>query len=247
MAEDLSEGIVAAAQKLNEFDASNKLFCLVTTEVTNPNTFYAEINFNLYERDKSSIYDSYDAATVAALEGGEFMTREPCVEAFVKLILRPKIEKLNKVLSAPKNVATRRAEDKCQDGTDKKQNSALTKSIFATALSMKDRSEDKCQDGTDKNFLSDLTKSIFATALSMKDTREREHKDYIVILTDTSNFAKMVGPKVAFSGFTQCLFAFEKAYELGYNTREYEVEAILIQIALPDSRKVVAVLSKAEN
>mmetsp|Transcript_33783 Transcript_33783/g.39123 ORF Transcript_33783/g.39123 Transcript_33783/m.39123 type:complete len:217 (+) Transcript_33783:170-820(+) len=216
MAEDLSEGIVAAAQKLNEFDASNKLFCLVTTEVTNPNTFYAEINFNLYERDKSSIYDSYDAATVAALEGGEFMTREPCVEAFVKLILRPKIEKLNKVLSAPKNVATRRAEDKCQDGTDKKQNSALTKSIFATAL-------------------------------SMKDTREREHKDYVVILTDTSYNFDVVGPNVARKCVTQCLFAFEEASKLGYNTREHELEVFLVQITLQIGQKVVAVLSKAED
>jgi len=223
MAEDLSEGIVAAAQKLNEFDAANKLFRLVTTEAIHENKYVAQgyqdvfqkVIFKTYERGKLSTYDSYDAATVAVLEGGEFMKREPCVEALVKLILTDK-EKLLIVMSAPKNVTAR-------------------------------RSEDKCQDGTDKNFLSDLTKSIFATALSMKDTREREHKDYIVILTDTSNFAKMVGPKVAFSGFTQCLFAFEKAYELGYNTREYEVEAILIQIALPDSRKVVAVLSKAEN
>ena len=110
MTKDLSEDNVAAAQKLNEFEAANKLFRLVTTEVTHPGSSSVEISFNTHERGKSSSYDSYHAAIIAVLEGRELMTPEPCMEALVKLIPYPKIEKLNIVLLVPKNVAARRAE-----------------------------------------------------------------------------------------------------------------------------------------
>ena len=107
------------------------------------------------------------------------------------------------------------------------------------------KEKENFQDGTNQKFLSGLAKSIFATALSKKDMCKREHKDCIVILTNTSNNVEIVGSKVVCISFKQFWSAFEKSNKLGYITKQPKVEVLLNEITLPKGEKLVTVLPKA--